>query len=162
MAASKVDMPHLPWHPKEEPPPVISCRRRLPGRCLISWWIPPQLQLARHFTLGHKQTTPNPAHISWTNGLSPFLGKTKAIIRWVSRHERLQQCKQKSIHQAYSFVHKVNLKASSGGTCGCSGQTNCRSRCHQRTGRGGICHWRMHPGNRRSRHEEVGPATRGV
>ena len=94
VAASKVDMVHLPWHPKEEPPPVISCRWRLPGRCLISWWIPPQLQLARHFTLGHKQTTPNPAHISWTNGLSPSLGKTKAIIHWVSRHERLRQCKQ--------------------------------------------------------------------
>ena len=68
---------------------MIGLRRRLVCRCLITWWIPPQLQLACHLSLCHKKTTPNPAHVPWTNGLSPSLWETETIAHRMPRHDRL-------------------------------------------------------------------------
>lgn len=105
VTALEIYLPHLPWHPKEKSPLMIDLRRRLACRCLITWWIPPQLQLACHLPLCYKETAPNPAHVPWTNGLSPSLWETETIVHRMPRHDRLRQ-KSALKHQAYSFVQQ--------------------------------------------------------
>ena len=65
---------------------MIGLRRKLACRCLITWWIPPEFQLACHLPLCHKETTPNPAHVPWTDGLSLSLGETETQVHRMFTH----------------------------------------------------------------------------